>query len=74
MTLVKIEGSSMVRDTSSMVIMNTDESARNEYLMKSKLLNVQKQEINKVKSEMESIKSDVSEIKQMMLKLMKKVN
>jgi hypothetical protein len=74
MTLVKIEGSSMVRDTSSMVIMNTDESARNEYLMKSKLLNVQKQEINKVKSEMESIKSDVSEIKQMMLKLMEKVN
>lgn len=64
----------MVRDTSSMVIMNTDESARNEYLMKSKLLNVQKQEINKVKSEMESIKSDVSEIKQMMLKLMEKVN
>jgi len=74
MALVKIEGSSMVRDTSSMVIMNTDESARNEYLMKSKLLNVQKQEINKVKSEMESIKSDVSEIKQMMLKLMEKVN
>jgi hypothetical protein len=72
MPLVKVEGSSMIRDTSSMALMNTDESARNDYLMKSKLLNTQKQEINKVKSEMESIKNDVSEIKNLMLKLLDK--
>jgi gluconate kinase len=72
MPLVKVDNATMVRDTSSMALMNTDESARNDYYMKSKLLSTQKQEINKVKSEIETIKNDVSEIKNLMLKLLDK--
>jgi hypothetical protein len=72
MPIVKVDNSSFVRDTSSMAIMNTDEAARSDYKMKAKLLQTQKQEINKVKSEIENIKNDVSEIKNLMLKLLDK--
>lgn len=72
MALVKIEGTSFVRDTNSMVIMNTDESSRSDYKIKSKLLSTQKQEINTLKTEIQSIKEDMSEVKQLMLKLLDK--
>ena len=72
MPLVKVEGTSFVRDTSSMAIMPTDELARSDYKVKAKLVQTQKQEINKVRSEIDSIKQDVTEIKELMLQLLGK--
>mgnify|MGYP003343384015 CR=1 FL=1 len=70
--LVKVTGTNFVRDTGSMGLINNDDSARNEYYSKVRMLKTQKDEINKVKSEMESIKSDVLEIKEMMRQLLNK--
>lgn len=72
MALVKVEGTNFVRDTETMVLMNTDEGAKNEYLSKVRMLKNQKEEINTVKSEIASIRQDMDEIKQLMLKLLDK--
>jgi hypothetical protein len=72
MALVKVTGTSFVRDTNNMALMNTDDSARNEYYSKVRMLKVQEDEINTVKTEIASIKDDMCEIKQLMLKLLDK--
>jgi hypothetical protein len=68
--LVKIEGTNMYRDTNTMALINRDTASKDEYYLKRRLIESQKQEINTVKKEMESIKSDVLEIKELMLKLL----
>jgi hypothetical protein len=55
-----------------MALINRDIGAKDEYLLKKKLIQSQKQEINNVKQEIESIKSDVSEIKDLMRQLLNK--
>ena len=72
MALVKVEGTSFVRDTETMLLMNTDVVSKNEYYAKARLLKTQKQEINNVKCEIQGIKEDMKEIKELMLKLMDK--
>lgn len=69
---VKVTGTKFVRDTESMALMNTDDTAKNEYLSKVRLLKTQKDEINTVKEEIASIKDDMCEIKQLMLQLLDK--
>jgi hypothetical protein len=72
MTLVKVTGTSFIRDTESMALMNTDENAKNDYYNKARLAQAQKREINNVKSEIDELKNDVSEIKQLLLQLISK--
>ena len=72
MPLVKVKESNFVRDTNSMAIINTDNTAKNEYLTKVRLLNNQKTEINKVNQEINQIKSELSEIKDLMKQLLLK--
>lgn len=72
MALVKVEGTTFVRDTETMLLMNTDVLSKNEYYAKARLLKTQKQEINNVKCEIQGIKEDMKEIKELMLKLMDK--
>ena len=72
--LIQIPGTKLYRDTESMALINKDHSGLEEYNMKRRMLQTQKDEINKVKSEMESIKGDVQEIKQLMLKLLEGSN
>jgi len=72
MPLVKVTGTSFVRDTNSMALMNTDSKEKNEYLEKIRMINGQKEEINKVKAEIDSMREDMSEIKNLLLKLMDK--
>jgi hypothetical protein len=74
MALVKTENSNFIRDTESMILINTNESERLEYQNKVRILQNQKDEINKVKSEIASIKNDVSEIKQLIINLLGKEN
>ena len=71
--LVKIEGHNhLYRDTETMALINRDNGAKDEYFLKKKLVQTQKQEINNVKQEIESIKSDVMEIKDLMRQLLNK--
>jgi hypothetical protein len=72
MSLVKVTGTEFVRDTNTMALINMDNTARNEYYAKVRMLKTQKQEINTVKEEIAGIKNDMVEIKQLMLKLLEK--
>jgi hypothetical protein len=67
--LVKIPGTTYVRDTNTMALINTDQNGLDDYKVKSKLLNTQKTEINNIKSEINEIRNDVGVIKDLLLQL-----
>lgn len=69
MAIVKVEGTTFIRDTKTMALINTDLSGLEEYKMKSALINNQKTEINKVKNEINEIKDDVRVIKELLMQL-----
>ena len=66
MPLVKIPGTTFVRDTTTMALINTDQAGLEDYKVKSRLLNTQKTEINNIKSEINDVKNDVREIKELL--------
>jgi hypothetical protein len=70
--LVKVTGTSLIRDTNSMALINTDTESKNEYYNKLRMMKIQKEEINSVKTEIEIIKQDMADIKSMMVKLLEK--
>lgn len=70
--LVDVKETKFVRDTTSMALINKDNSARDEYLAKVRMMNHQKEEINKIKAEVSSIKGDVLEIKDILRQLLGK--
>ena len=72
--IVQIPGTSLVRDTTTMALINQDQNGLNEYMKKRKLLENQKNEINSMKSDISEVKSDIQQIKQLILKLMEKSN
>ena len=72
--LVKVNGTNMVRDTRSMALINTDNTEKNEYYSKIRLLQNQKSEINNVKEEITNIKSDIADIKNLLVKLLEGTN
>jgi hypothetical protein len=72
MSFVKVTGTSMIRDTNSMGLINTNVAEKNEYFNKVRMMNAQKEEINKVKSEISEIKNDLQELKVMMAQLLSK--
>jgi hypothetical protein len=70
--LVKVTGTSMVRDTTSMGLSNTNIAEKNDYYSKVKLLQTQKESLNKVNQEISDLKNDMLEIKQLLVKLTSK--
>lgn len=68
--MVKIPGTNFVRDTDNMALINRDISGFEDYKMKRRMLETQKNEINTVKCEIANIKNDMAEIKQLMIKLL----
>lgn len=68
--LIKTEEGNFVRDTNSMALLNTDRSAREEYFMKAKMMQIQKSEITRINSEIDSLKSDIGDIKSMLIQLL----
>jgi hypothetical protein len=72
MTMVKVTGTNFVRDINSMGLSNVNNSEKDEYYAKQKLISNQKQELNTVRSEIDNIKNDISEIKQLMFALLNK--
>jgi hypothetical protein len=69
MALVKVEGTTYIRDTQTMALINTDMASLEDYKMKSTLINNQKSEINKVKNEINEIRDDVKTIKELLMQL-----
>ena len=70
--LVKVNNYTFVRDTNSMALIDTDMASKNEYLAKVRMLQTQKEEMNKVKSEIADVKDDLQVIKQLMTQLLSK--
>ncbi len=69
MAIVKIPGTTYVRDTTTMALINTDMSGLEDYKMKSKLITNQKTEINNIRNEINEVKNDVQIIKELLLQL-----
>lgn len=69
MAIVKIPGTTYVRDTQTMALINTDMAGLEDYKMKSTLISNQKSEINKVKNEINEIRDDVRTIKELLMQL-----
>jgi len=72
MSLVKVTGTNLVRDTKSMALINTDTNEKNEYYNKLRLIKNQKDEINKVKLEISEVRDDLKELKSMVAQLLSK--
>jgi hypothetical protein len=68
--LVDVKDTKFVRDSSSMVLINNDFSAREEYILKSKLIKSQKDEINKINTEISDIRSDILDVKKLLIQLL----
>ena len=72
MTLLRVQGTKLVRDTSSGAIINQDKSGLDDYLARRRGMQSQRDEINKVKSEMDNMKQDLTDIKSLLIKLIEK--
>lgn len=69
---LKVSGhDALYRDVSSKAIVNTNQSAHEEYLKKRNSVLQEKERISRQEQEINNIKSDISEIKQMLLTLIK---
>lgn len=71
--MVKVTGTTLVRDTNSMGLSNVDPKEKQEYYDKVRMINLQKEDLNKVRAEIDEVKSDVSEIKEMLSKILEKL-
>ena len=69
---VQIPGTTLVRDTNSMALINKDQNGLQDYLKKRQTLMNQKSEINNLKSDIDGVKKDMTEIKSLLLKLLDK--
>jgi septal ring factor EnvC (AmiA/AmiB activator) len=72
MNFVKVEGTNFVRDVNSMGLSNTDMAAKDEYYSKVRMIQSQKQNLNKVNEEINSLKNDISDIKMLLKQLIDK--
>ena len=70
--LLEVKESKFIRDTNSMALINKDNSARDDYYAKVKLLKTQKDEINIMKADISSLKEDIGEIKDILRQLIGK--
>lgn len=73
-TIVKVTGTTFVRDLNSGALVNKDTSGLQAYQEKRKLAESQRTEINKVQSEIRSMKDDMASIKELLNKLLEKSN
>jgi len=68
---LKVEGNdSLVRDTSTMAIVNTNKSEYENYIRQKKIVGERKAEIQRQTEEINSIKSELSEVKTLLMTLL----
>ena len=67
---LKVEGNdSLVRDTSTMAIVNTNKSEYENYIRQKKLVSERKAEIQQQTEEINNIKTELSEVKMLLMTL-----
>lgn len=69
---VKIPDSTYSRDIRSRALVNNDQSAYEEYMMKTRILSTNKTVLNTFQKELNSLKEEMSEIKTLLTKLVEK--
>jgi len=67
--LVKVTGTTFVRDTKTMALINQDTAGLDDYNFKKQLMGSQKEEINKIKNEINEVRDDIKVIKNMLIQL-----
>lgn len=67
--LVKVPGTTFIRDTKTMALINVDNAGLEDYNFKKQLMGNQKEEINNIKNEINEVKDDIKVIKEMLLQL-----
>ena len=67
--LVKVPGTTFIRDTQTMALINVDNVGLEDYNFKKQLMGNQKEEINNIKNEINEVKDDIKVIKEMLLQL-----
>ncbi len=72
--LIKVDDYNYVRDTSSMALINTDRSAKEEYVLKKRILTKQKEEIDRINTEINDLKVDIKDIKSMLIQILSDKN
>jgi hypothetical protein len=70
MPLVQIKDNpSLVRDTHSKALLNTDRKALNEYLIKAQLAKKQNEEKEEAKMRLQNLEKEMSEIKSLLMEI-----
>ena len=72
--IVQIPGTTLVRDTNSMALINNDKNGLQEYYRKRNRLAAQEAEINNIKSDINSIREEMGDIKMLLVQLLEKSN
>jgi len=72
--LVQIPNTTLVRDTTSMALINNDKNGLQEYYRQRNRLANQASEINTMKSDINNIKEDLGELKTLLIQLLEKSN
>ena len=68
--LIPIPGTTLVRDTETMALINKDTTGQQEYYNRRNKMAAEKEQINKIKTEVQSLKDDVSDIKELLHKIL----
>jgi hypothetical protein len=72
MKFIRVPGTNLLRDINSMGLSNQNTSEFQEYKTRRKMLQTQRDEINKLKSDINIVRDELSEIKSLMLRLLDK--
>lgn len=70
--LIKVQGTTLVRDTQSMALVNQDKNGLEAYMKQRQHMASQAEQINTLESDMEDIKKDMKEIKKLVMLLLEK--
>jgi hypothetical protein len=71
--LIPIPGTTLVRDTETMALINKDTTGQQEYYNRRNKMAAEKEQINIIKTEVQSLKDDVNDIKQLLNQILEKV-
>ena len=74
MTMVSIPGTTLVRDTKNMALINQDKNGLEDYLKRRNLMVSRQDQINNMKLDIDDLKQDLSEIKKLVMILIEKEN
>jgi len=70
--MIPIPGTTLVRDTKNMALINQDKNGLEDYLKRRNLMAARQDQINNMKLDIDDLKQDISEIKKLVMILIEK--